>query len=131
MGRNTRKREFLLKSLNGGFDEKENERSDKKRKGPKKQRRRRLQGRRKLKNGRKVTGRNARKRLAVGKLRKLWLEGESYRNWKRKKSTELLLQQPESQVAIAQLWQQLIKQVNKIRKVLEYYFSFADTTISV
>ena len=116
MGRNTRKREFLLKSLNGGFDGKENGQSDKKRKRPKKQRRRRLQGRRKLQNRRKVTGRNARKRLAVGRLRKLWLEGESYRNWKRKKSTELLLQQPESQVAIAQLWQQLIRQVKQCAK---------------
>ena len=117
MGRNTRKRKFQLKSLNAGFsrnkDGADNPLTEKRRK---RRRRRKLRlGRKKESRPRSIRGKFpkiSRKRLAEGRLRKLWLEGESYRNWKRKKSTELLLQQPESQVAIAQLWQQLIKQVN-------------------
>ena len=50
-------------------------------------------------------------RRARSRLREFWMEGEVYREWKRKKSTQLLLQQPQAQLAIEQLWQQLIKKV--------------------
>ena len=54
-----------------------------------------------------------RKKLREGrnKLREFWVEGEVYRDWKRKKSTQLLLQQPQAQLAVEQLWQQLINKV--------------------
>jgi len=47
--------------------------------------------------------------LPKQKLKEFWEESEAYRDWKRRKSTELLLRQPASQLAIQQLWQQLIK----------------------
>ena len=45
------------------------------------------------------------------KLRRFWRDGEEFRAWKRRKSVQLLLEQPRAQLAVNQLWQQLILKV--------------------
>ena len=48
------------------------------------------------------------------KLRRFWRDGEDFRAWKRRKSVQLLLEQPRAQLAVNQLWQQLILKVGLI-----------------
>ena len=50
------------------------------------------------------------------KLRRFWRDGEDYREWKRRKSVQLLLEQPRAQLAVNQLWQQLIQKVKETGK---------------
>ena len=54
--------------------------------------------------------------LALPRLKSFWADGEAYRDWKRKKGLQELLELPTAQLAIQQMWQGLIKQVIRLEQ---------------